>query len=53
MANSSKTFKKHQNVPTETHKKRQKFFHRFLGEYTLFLLPSFFEGEGRENSKKK
>ena len=36
-----KTFKKYQNVPTGTYKKRKILFHRFLGEYTLFLtLPS-------------
>ena len=32
-----KAFKKHQNVLTGTHKRREKLFHRFLGEYTLFL----------------
>ena len=38
-----KTFKKHQNVLTRTHKKRQILFHRFVGEYTFFLpIPSFF-----------
>ena len=35
-----KTFKNHQNVPTETCKKRQILFQRFLGEHTLFLHPS-------------
>ena len=43
-----KIFRKHQNVPMETHRKRQILFHRFLvlGECTLFLTPSFFkEGE--------
>ena len=30
---------------TVTHKKRQILFHKFLGEYTLFLPPPpFFEG---------
>ena len=37
MVNSAETFKKHQNVLTGTHKKRQILFHRFLSEYTLFL----------------
>ena len=38
-----KTFKKHQNVLTGTHKKRQILLHRFLGECTLFSpTPSFF-----------
>ena len=44
---TEKTFKKHQNVLTGTHKKRQIFFHRFAGEYSLLLLTnhySFFEG---------
>ena len=44
---TEKTFKKHQNVLTGTHKNRQIFFHRFAGEYSL-LLPTnhcpFFEG---------
>ena len=34
-------FKKHINVPTGTQKKKQISFHKFLGEYTLFLLPLF------------
>ena len=29
------TFKKHQNVPMRTQKKRKIFFHRFLSEYTF------------------
>ena len=42
-----KTFKKHKDVPTETHKKRQKLFHRFSGEYTLFVIPRLLlKGEG-------
>ena len=28
-----KAFKKHQNDPTEAHKKRQMLFHKFLDEY--------------------
>ena len=32
---NSKTLKKHQNVLTGTHKKRQILLHRFLGGYTL------------------
>ena len=32
-----KTCKKHQNVLTGTYKIRQILFHRFVGEYTLFL----------------
>ena len=41
-----KTLKKHQNVPTGTHKKRQILFQRFLGEYTLFpTLLLFWIGE--------
>ena len=31
-----KTFKKHQNVPTGTHKKRQILSHTFLDEYVCF-----------------
>ena len=43
MANSSKNIKKkHRNVSTGTHKKGKISFHRSLGEYTLFLTPSFF-----------
>ena len=38
---SVKTFKKHRNVPMAAHKKRQILFHRFLGEYTLFLTALF------------
>ena len=34
-----KIFKKHKNVPSGTHKKRQILFHRFSGECTLFLPP--------------
>ena len=45
-----KTFKKHQNVPTGTHKKRQILFHRFLGDYTLLLDPLLFL-RGNENPK--
>ena len=30
-----KTFKKHENTPTGTYKKRQMLFHGFLDEYTL------------------
>ena len=45
-----KTLKKHQNVPTGTHKKRQILFHRFLGDYTLLLDPLLFL-RGNENPK--
>ena len=34
------TFKNHQNVLTETCKKRQILFQRLLGEHMLFLTPS-------------
>ena len=45
LANSSKNIQKNiKNVPTGTHKKRQILFHQFLGKYTLFLTPHFFEG---------
>ena len=46
-----KTFKKHQNVPTRTDKKSQIFFHRFLGECMLFLIPFHFWRRGNENPK--
>ena len=40
---NGKTLKKHQNVLTETHKKRQILLHRFLGGCTLLSpTPSFF-----------
>ena len=45
-----KAFKKHQNVPKGTHEKKQILFHRFLGEYTLFLIAIHFE-RGNENYK--
>ena len=56
LTNSSKSIQKHQNVPTGTHKKRLILFHRFLGEFTLFLIsppphPSFLK-KGDENSEK-
>ena len=60
LKNSSKSIQKHQNVPTRTHKKRLILFHRFLGEYILFLTPpcphpipppSFFK-KWDENSEK-
>ena len=38
-----KIFNKHQNVQTGTHTKKQTLFHRFLGEYTLFLTHLLFE----------
>ena len=37
-----KTFKKHKNIPTTTHKKRQILFQRFLVEYTVFLTSLLF-----------
>ena len=50
---TAKIFKKHQNAPMRTHKKRQKLFYSFLGEYTLFLSPLPLclkrENENREN----
>ena len=56
LTNSSKSIQKHQNLPTGTHKKRLILFHRFLGEFTLFLIPppphpSFLK-KGDENSQK-
>ena len=47
-----KTFKQHQNVPRETHKKRQILFHRFFDEYTLFLTPLLFL-KGKNKIPKK
>ena len=41
------TFKKHQNVPMRTQKKRKIFFHRFLSEYTF--LPTLLLFLKREN----
>ena len=42
-----KAFKKHQNVLTRIHKKRQILFHRFVGEYALFLPISLLFLKGR------
>ena len=37
-----KAFKKHQNVLTGIHKKRQMLFYRYVSEYKLFLPMTFF-----------
>ena len=38
-----KAFKIYQSLLTGTHKKKQILLHRFVGKYTLFHTPSFFE----------
>ena len=40
-----KALKKHQNVLTATHKKREILFQRFVGEYTLLPPILFLKGE--------
>ena len=42
MTNISSNIQKTSKCSNGTHKKRQILFHRFLGEYTLFLPPSSF-----------
>ena len=51
MANNSKNIQKTSRCSNRTHKKKEKLFHRFLGEYTLFLTSLFFL-KGHENAKK-
>ena len=60
MTNSSKNIQKTSKYSNGNIKIREILFHRFLGEYTLFLTPPplppppppFFEVGGNENSKK-